>query len=102
MAEEVAPPAYLAGSPAEFQAAADVLRQLRDGARLAAHSQLLASFSPLLSDLLKAAASQAPAGSKSVLQLGDFSEQEALAVLKARAPGDPGEASAWTTQGSGQ
>ena len=88
MIEEVAPPAYLAGfTSVEFQAAADVVLHLRDRARLPAHSQLLASFSPLLSDLLKAAASQAPAGSKSVLQLDDFSEREALDVLKARAPG---------------
>jgi len=100
MAEVAAPPAYLAGfTPAEFQAAADVVLELRDGARLPAHSQLLASFSPLLSDLLKVAASQAPAGSKSVLQLEDFSEQDALDVLKARAPG---EAPAWTSHGSGQ
>jgi hypothetical protein len=97
MVEEVAPPAYLAGfTPAEFQAATDVVLQLRDGARLPAHSQLLASTSPVLSDLLKVAASQAPAGSKSVLQLEDFSEQEALDVLKARALG---EAPAWTLCG---
>ncbi len=99
MAEKVAPHAYLADfTPAEFQAAADVVLQLRDGARLPAHSQLLASTSPLLCDMLKVAASSTPAGSKSVLQLEDFSEQEALDVLKARA----GEAPAWTLCGSGQ
>jgi hypothetical protein len=99
MAEEAAPPAYLAEfTPADFQGAADVVLQLRGGAQLPAHSQLLASTSSLLCDLLKIAASQAPAGSKSVLQLEDFSEQEALDVLKARA----GEAPAWTLCGSGQ
>ena len=87
-AEQAAPPAYFAGTSAEFQAIADVLLQTRDGAQLPAHSQLLASTSPLLCDMLKVAASSTPAGSKSVLQLEDFSEQEAIDVLKARAPGE--------------
>ncbi len=74
-AEREAPPAYLAGfKPAEIQAAADVVLQLRDGARLPAHSQLLASTSPLLCDMLNISASQAPAGSKTELPLPEFSE----------------------------
>ena len=85
MAEKVAPHAYLADfTPAEFQAAADVVLQLRDGARLPAHSQLLASTSPVLCNMLTVAASQVQAGNKTVLHLDDFSEQEAVNILKAR------------------
>ena len=84
-AEREAPPAYLAGSTkAEIQAAADVVLQLRDGTRLPAHSQVLASTSPLLSDMLINAASQAPAGSKTELPLPEFSRREAVDVLKTR------------------
>jgi hypothetical protein len=84
-AERKAPPAYLAGfRSAEIQAAADVVLQLRDGARLPAHSQVLASTSPLLSDMLNIAASQAPTGSKTEVPLPEFSEGEAVDVLKAR------------------
>ena len=84
--EQDAPPAYFAGTPADFQAAADVVLQLRGGAHLPAHSQLLASTSPILCDLLKLAASQASAGSKAVIPLEEFSELEAADVLKVRVP----------------
>ena len=84
-AEQEAPPAYFAGTPAEFQAAADVVLQLRGGAHLPAHSQLLASTSPVLCDLLKVAASGVPAGGKIVLPLEDVSVQEATDVMKVRA-----------------
>jgi len=50
------------------------------------HSQLLASTSPILCDLLKLAASQAPTGSKAVIPLDEFSELEATDVLKVRVP----------------
>ena len=84
-AERKAPPAYLLGfTPPAFLAAADVVLQLRGGARLPAHSQLLASTSPILCDMLNLAASQAPAGSKAEVPLQDFSEVEAVDVLKAR------------------
>ena len=81
-----APPAYFAGTHAKFQATADVLLQLRDGARLPAHRQLLACSSPVLCDLLEVAASQAAAGSMMVLPLEDFSQSEAVSILKARVP----------------
>jgi hypothetical protein len=83
-AKQDVPPAYFAGTTAEFQASADVLLRSSDGVHLPAHSQLLASTSPVLSDMLKVAASQAPAGSKAVLPLGDFSESETCSILKAR------------------
>ena len=84
-AERKAPPAHLAGfTPAQFRAAADVVLQLRDGARLPAHSQLLASTSPILCDMLNLAVSQTPAGSRAEIPLQDFSEEEAVDVLKAR------------------
>ncbi len=83
-AKQDVPPAYFAGTTADFQAAADVLLRSSDGVHLPAHSQLLASTSPVLSDMLKVAASQAPAGSKAVLPLGDFSESETCSILKAR------------------
>ena len=83
-AKQDVPPAYFAGTTADFQAAADVLLRSSDGVHLPAHSQLLASTSPVLSDIIKVAASQAPAGSKAVLPLGDFSESEVSSVLKAR------------------
>jgi len=69
--EQEASPAYFAGTPADFQAAADVVLQLRGGAHLPAHSQLLASTSPILCDLLKLAASQASTGSKAVIPQPD-------------------------------
>jgi hypothetical protein len=84
--EQEAPPAYFAGTPADFQAAAVVVLQLRGGVHLPAHSQLLASTSPILCDLLKLAASQAPTGSKAVIPLDEFSELEATDVLKVRVP----------------
>lgn len=84
-AEQEAPPAHFAGITAEFQAAADTVLQLRGGAQLPVHSQLLASTSPLLFDLLTVAASQVPAGGKIVLPLEDFSVVEATDVMKARA-----------------
>ncbi len=84
-AERKAPPAYLAGfTPTAFLAAADVVLQLRDGARLPAHSQLLASTSPILCDMVNVAASQTPAGSRAEVPLQDFSEVEAVEVLKVR------------------
>jgi hypothetical protein len=84
-AERKAPPAYLEGfTPAAFLAAADMVLQLRDGARLPAHSQLLASTSPILCDMLNLAARQTPAGSRAEIPLQDFSEVEAVQVLKAR------------------
>jgi len=81
-----APPAYFAGTPAQFQADADMFLQLRGGALLPAHSQLLASTSPVLCDMLKVAASQVPAGSKFVLPLHGwgFLMCEVVDVLKAR------------------
>ena len=84
-AEQEAPPAYFADAPAEFQAAADTVLHLQGGAHLPAHSQLLASTSSVLCDLLKVAASQVPAGGKMVLLLEDFTVREATDVLKARA-----------------
>jgi hypothetical protein len=84
-AEQDAQPAYFAGTPAQFQADADVVLQLRSGEHLPAHSQLLASTSPVLCDMLKVAASQVPAGGEIVLQLlGWDSSTEAVDVLKAR------------------
>ena len=82
-----ATPAHFAGTPAQFQADADLLLQLRDGTYLPAHSALLASISPVLCKMLKFAASETPAGSKMVLPLTDFTEQEADDVLTARFPG---------------
>ncbi len=82
--QEGAPPAYFAGTHAKFQATADVVLQLRDGARLPAHRQLLACSSPVLCDLLEVAASQAAAGSLMVLPLEDFSQSEAVSILEAR------------------
>ena len=79
--------ARFAGTSAEFQADADLLLQLHDGAHLPAHSALLASMSPVLCKMLKLAASETPAGSKMVLPLTDFTEQEAAGVLTARVPG---------------
>jgi hypothetical protein len=76
--------AHFAGTPAEFQADADLLLQLHGGAHLLAHSALLASVSPVLCKVLKFAASETPAGSKMVLPLTDFTEQEAVDVLTAR------------------
>ncbi len=83
-AEQEAPPAYFAGTSAEFQAIADVLLQTRDGAQLPAHSHLLASTSPVLCNMVTVAASQGQAGDKTVLYLDDFTEQEAVNILKAR------------------
>ncbi len=82
--EQAAPPAYFAGTPAAFQAAADVLLRVRGGAQLPAHSQLLTSISPVLSDLLEGGASQAAAGSKTVLPLDDFSGTEVIDILEVR------------------
>ncbi len=79
--------AHFAGTPADFQADADLLLQLHGGAHLPAHSALLASVSPVLCKMLKFAASETPAGSKMVLPLTDFTEQEAVDVLTARFPG---------------
>ena len=81
--EQEALPAYFAGTPPTFQAAADVLLEVHGGVQLPAHSQLLACVSPVLSDLL-VSASQVAAGGKTVLPLVDFSEREAIDVLKAR------------------
>ncbi len=85
-AEQDAPLAYFAGTPAGFQADADMLLQLRGGEHLPAHSQLLASTSPVLYDMLKVAASQVPMGGKIVLPIDcwDFSKCEAVDILKAR------------------
>ena len=83
-AEQDAPPAYFAGTSAEFQAAADVVLQLRNGAHLPAHSQLLASASPVLSDIIKVAASHPLTCGKVVLQCKEFSKDEADDILKAR------------------
>ncbi len=84
-AEQDALLAYFAGTPAQFQADADVVLQLRGGEHLPAHSQLLASTSPVLCDMLKVAASQVLAGGKIVLPLhGWGSSKEAVDVLKAR------------------
>jgi hypothetical protein len=60
--------------------------QVRGGEQLPAHSQLLASTSPVLCDMLKVAASQVPAGGKIVLPLHGwgFLKCEAVDVLKAR------------------
>jgi len=82
--EQEAPPAYFAGTPAAFQAAADVLLRVRGGAQLPAHSQLLTSISPVLSDLLEGGASQAAVGSKTVLSFDDFSGTEVIDILKVR------------------
>ncbi len=83
-ADQVAPPAYFAGTSAEFQAAAHVVLQLRNGAHLPAHSQLLASASPVLSDIIKVAASHPLTCGKVVLQCKEFSKDEANDILKAR------------------
>ena len=83
--EQEAPPAYFAGTSAEFQADADLVLQLRGGEHLPAHSQLLASASPVLYDMLKVAASQVQAGGKIVLPIETWgSSKEAIEVLKAR------------------
>jgi len=81
--EEDAPPAYFAGTSAKFQAAADVQLKLRGGERLPAHSYILASISPLLSDLLEVA-SQERSDGKIELPFTDFSKREAVAILKVR------------------
>jgi len=84
-AEQDAPPAYFAGTPAQFQADADVVLQLRGGEHLPAHSQLLASTSPVLCDMLKVAASQVPAGGSIMLPIHTWgSSKEAVDILKAR------------------
>jgi hypothetical protein len=85
-AEQVAPPAYFAGTPARFQAAADVVLQLHDGEHLPAHSQLLASASPVLCDMLEVAASQVPACGKIVLPTDGWglTKREIVDTLKAR------------------
>jgi len=83
-AEQEAPPAYFAGTSAEFQATADVLLQLQCGVQLPVHSVLLASASPILCDMLKMAAGLEEAGSKALLPLDDFSQQEVVDILKAR------------------
>lgn len=83
--EREAPPAYLAGfTPAEFWADADVVLQLRDGARLPAHSQLLASTSAILCDVVQLAVSETPGGGKLLLPFDDFSKGEAVDILKPR------------------
>ena len=82
--EQKAVPAYFAGTPPTFHAGADVLLEVRGGVQLPAHSHLLASISPVLSDLLETGASQVAAGSKTVLPLDDFSEREAVDILKVR------------------
>jgi hypothetical protein len=76
---------YFAGTPAQFQAAADVVLKLDDGALLPAHSQLLASTSLVMCDMLNVAASHVPAGGKTELLLKGFSMQEAVDVLTVRA-----------------
>ncbi len=58
--------------------------RVRGGAQLPAHSPLLTSISPVLSDLLDAGASQVAAGSKTVLPLDDFTECEVINILKVR------------------
>jgi hypothetical protein len=83
-AEQEAPPAYFAGTSAEFQATADVLLQLQSGVQLPAHSVLLASASPVLCDVLDMAVGLVEAGSKALLPLDDVTEQEAVDILKAR------------------
>ncbi len=82
--EQEAPPAYFAGTPATFQAAADMVLRVRGGAQLPAHSQLLTSISPVLSDLLESGASQVAAGGKTVLPHDDFSESEVIDIMKVR------------------
>jgi len=61
-----------------------VLLQLQCGVQLPAHSMLLGCTSPILCNMLKVAASQVPASGKTVLRLDDFTEQEAVDILKAR------------------
>ena len=80
--EQEAPPAYFAGTSSQFQAAADVVIQVRGGAQLPAHSVLLTSISPVLNDLLEASASKVDAGGKTVLPLDDFSKREIVDILK--------------------
>ncbi len=82
-AEQDAPLGYFAGTPAQFQADADVVLQLRGGEHQPAHSQLLASTSPVLYDMLKVAASEVPTGGKIVLPIHDWglSKCEAVDVL---------------------
>ena len=88
-AEQGEPPAYFAGTSAEFQATADVLLQLQCGLQLPVHSVLLASTSPVLCDMLKMAASLVEAGSKALLPLNDVTVEEAVDILKARAGDTP-------------
>ncbi len=82
-AEQDAPPAYFDGTSAEFQADADMVLQLRDGACLPVHSQLLASVSPVLCKVIKVAASQVVTDEKMVLPFHEFSKCEAVDILKA-------------------
>jgi hypothetical protein len=75
---------YFAGTPLAFQAAADVLLKLDDGMLLPAHSQLLASTSPVLCEMLYEAPSPVAAGDKIVLPLPGFSKLQAFDILKVR------------------
>jgi hypothetical protein len=84
--EQDTPPAYLAGTSPEFQAAADVVLHVHDGAQLPAHRLLLASTSSILSNVLEAGASQVAAGSKIVLPLDDFTKCEVVDIMKVRVP----------------
>ncbi len=65
--EQEAPFAYFAGTPPTFQAGPDMVVRVRGGAELPAHSQLLTSISPVLSDFLQAGGSHVAAGSKTGL-----------------------------------
>jgi hypothetical protein len=82
-AEQDALPAYFNGTSAEFQVDADMVLQLRDGAHLPVHSQLLASASPVLCKIIKVAANQVHT-EKMVLPFHEFSKREAVDILKAR------------------
>ncbi len=60
--------------------------QLRGREHLLAHSQLLASTSPILCDIIKVAASKVPTGGKIVIPIHSWclTTSEAVDVLKAR------------------
>ena len=76
-------PKYLAGSPKGFAHSCDILLKLDDGSEVPAHSQVLARYSKVFSDMLEedGPLNRASGTSKVIVPINECSKDEAIQWL---------------------